>query len=343
MVEARNMLESAPAKIRHMIILSDGYTQPADHHSLAQESADIGITVSTVALGAADKELLSSIAEIGHGRYYETDDPGNVPQIFTKETMQASKSAIKEDIYHLVQTGDHPIFAGFQEADLPFVLGYVMAEVKPTAQLLLSTETGDPLLAIGRYGLGTGLAYTSDLSERWGGEWLSWDSCGKFWAQVLRGTLRKADAAGVQVREEVVDDNWIVTVDRVGEDAMPINAVHWETMTTDEFGRQAPVDMREVGIGRYRAEIPLSGASRLTLRLLDRNLSKLKVLDWQRSYPAEYALAQRSTPALEALKLFPATELHAELMPEPQRHSISHPAYFVALAALLASVLLRRV
>ncbi len=42
---------------------------------------------------------MATIAEIGRGRYYETTDPSTVPQIFTKETMQASKSAIKEDVY----------------------------------------------------------------------------------------------------------------------------------------------------------------------------------------------------------------------------------------------------
>ena len=109
-----------------------------------------GPSVSTVALGEdADRQLLSSIAEAGHGRFYETNDPSNVPQIFTKETMEATKSAIKEDLYGTVQVGDHPILAGYHGSDLPFTLGYVMTEAKPTAQLLLAVETGDPLLAVG--------------------------------------------------------------------------------------------------------------------------------------------------------------------------------------------------
>jgi len=348
MVEARDMLEAAPAKIRHMIVLSDGHTQQADHHSLAQEAADAGITVSTVALGGADKQLLSTIAEIGRGRYYETDDPSNVPQIFTKETMQASKSAIKEDLYGAVQTGDHPVLAGFTDSDLPFSLGYVMTEAKPTAQQLLAAETGDPLLAVGRYGLGTGLAYTSDLTERWGGEWLAWGDCGKFWAQVLRGVLRKPDAEGLSVQGEVRDAGstdavWRLAIQRRDDARRPVNGVAWDASTTDSLSRQTPVSIREVGLGRYEARVPLAGADRLSLRVLDSDFDKLKVIHWQRPYPAEYSLASKPSPALTSLPPFTAAQIRGDLTPEPRRKPISHYAYFTALALLLMGLVMRRV
>lgn len=173
---AYEMLQQTTSKIKHVIVLSDGRSQPADHQGLASEMSDFGITVSTVAMGTgADRPLLNTIAEIGKGRYYETTDPENVPQIFTRETMQASKSAIKEDIYPPLIISDHPMFAGTVEDELPFCFGYVMAKPKPTAQVLLAAETGDPLLAISRFGLGVGMAYTSDVTEKWGGEWLAWD------------------------------------------------------------------------------------------------------------------------------------------------------------------------
>ena len=43
--------------------------------------ASMLFTVSTVALGGADRQLLSGLAELGLGRYYETDDPSNVVAI----------------------------------------------------------------------------------------------------------------------------------------------------------------------------------------------------------------------------------------------------------------------
>ncbi|TWT90197.1 von Willebrand factor type A domain protein [Pseudobythopirellula maris] len=342
MVQARDMLETAPAKIRHMIVLSDGHTQPADHHSLAQEASDAGVTVSTVALGAADKQLLASIADIGHGRYYETDDPSNVPQIFTKETMQASKSAIKEDLYAAVRTGDHPMLSGFGEDDLPFSLGYVMTEAKPTAQLLLAAETGDPLLAVGRYGLGTGLAFTCDLTERWGGEWLAWGDCGKFWAQVIRGVLRKAYAEGLLVHAEAHGELWRIDVTRRDESGAPVGGLVWDAAVTDQYGAQTPVEVHEVGLGRYSAEVPLGGAERLSMRLLDTEFGKLKVLHWQRPYPAEYALLSKADPSLEGLAGFSPDTLREGLEPEPQREPVAPYCYFTALALLLAGVLVRR-
>ncbi len=343
MVMARDMLESAPAKIRHMIVLSDGHTQPADHHSLAQEAADAGITVSTVALGGADKELMASIAELGNGRYYETDDPATVPQIFTKETMQATKSAIKEDLYGMVRVSDHPTISGFQEDELPFVLGYVMTEVKPTAQLLLAAETGDPLMAVGRYGLGTGMAYTSDLTERWGGEWLAWENCGKFWAQTLRGVLRKTDTDGLIVHDDVRNGTWTVIIERKSPDESPLSGLHWDAVTTDEFGGRTDIEVQEIGLGRYRAEIPLGDAKRLTLRLSDREFDKLKVLQWERSYPAEYALLRELPKPLTQVAAFVPDQVRAEITPIDKRWSASRYAYFTALIALLLGIVFRRI
>ncbi|QDT71700.1 VWA domain-containing protein [Lacipirellula limnantheis] len=343
MVEAKEMLESTPAKIRHMICLGDGHTQPADHESLAEEMADAGITVSTVALGAADKQLMATIAEIGRGRFYETDDPANVPQIFTKETMQATKSAIKEDLYASVKTSDHPSLSGYEEAELPFTLGYVMTEAKPTAQLLLAAETGDPLLAIGRYGLGTGFAYTSDLTEKWGGEWLAWDGCGKFWAQMIRSVLRHNDGDGVEIVERREGDRWLVDVRRTDPSGAPINGLAWDAALVDVQGVGSAIEMREVGLGRYEASVPLQNRQGASLRIRDTDHEKLSLLHWHRPYPNEYRLLQNPPPAMEALKTASTHSIIDELQPVMRQSPIVHYAYFGALACMIGSILFRRI
>ncbi|RYD47787.1 MAG: VWA domain-containing protein, partial [Verrucomicrobiaceae bacterium] len=113
-VQARDILRGASAKLKHVIGLTDGQFDPMNIIELCREMSDSGMTVSTVAMGqGAAGDLLSQMAEAGRGRFYQTDAPENVPQIFTRETMQASRSAIKEDLYEPAGVTEHPIMAGF--------------------------------------------------------------------------------------------------------------------------------------------------------------------------------------------------------------------------------------
>ncbi len=97
MVEAYEALQQTTAKLKHVILLTDGQSAPGDFEGITQSMLAAKITVSTVGVGeGADGQLLEEIARIGNGRYYFTDDPGSIPQIFAKETVSASKSAINE-------------------------------------------------------------------------------------------------------------------------------------------------------------------------------------------------------------------------------------------------------
>jgi hypothetical protein len=343
MLVAKEMLEDANAKIRHMICLSDGQTPRADFEGLTQDLADGGITVSTVALGDADRHLMSTIAEIGKGRYYETNDPANVPQIFTSETMQASKSAIKEDLFGTVQLATHPMLAGFADTELPYTLGYVMTQPKPTAQLLLVAESGDPLLAVARFGLGTGLAYSSDLSERWGGEWLGWTDCGKFWGQILRGIIRKSKSDGVSVTTDVVGDDLHLAIRKTDvDDRAPQSQIDWDLTSIDDQGRSQSFAVRETGLGQYRATVPVRQRSNLTLRLRERGGEDLVVLHYDRPYPAEYNLFRRLPAGLERLDSISPSQVRESLAPITTRRSIANYFYYAALVCFLLSGLFRR-
>src|SRR5689334_1060826 len=95
MVKAAEALGGVTATFKHCIVLTDGVSQPGDFQGITGQMANEQITVSTVAVGQdIDAELLQSIARWGKGRYYQTTDPHDIPQIFAKETMTASKSSL---------------------------------------------------------------------------------------------------------------------------------------------------------------------------------------------------------------------------------------------------------
>ena len=344
MVQAREILEGASAKIKHIIAMTDGQTSPSNLVEISQEMADSGITVSTVALGGgAAGQLLSEMADAGRGRYYEAAEAQEVPQIFTRETMQASRSAIKEDLYASAPVSDHPMMAGYESVEFPFVLGYVMTRAKPTAQVLLAAESGDPLLAVGRFGLGTGVAFTADLTERWGGEWLAWEGFGSFWAQVLRGALKKDNSVGLGASTQVANGRWLVEINRNDDAGKPLGSVDWEAEVFDEDGKARPVEINEVGLGRYFASVDIGNAQRLALRLTDSVYGKSKTLQWAATYPAEYRLSQNVPASLAQAPTFAAPQVREGIQAVRIRRSALPWFGFTALFLLLGSLILRRI
>jgi Ca-activated chloride channel family protein len=352
MVAAGEMLRRSDAKIKHMIVLSDGQTPDKDFHTLTHQLVDEAVTVSTIALGDdAARELLAGIAETGRGRYYETVDPTTVPQIFTRETMQAGRNAIQEDLFLPVPNSEHALLEGFPALDaLPAILGYVMAQARPTAEILLTLENGDPLLAFSRFGLGAGLAYTSDLTEAWGPEWLASETFGAFWARILRGVARRQEAPDLNVRAlDVKNGIWSATLehqDRLGQLRQP---ARWEAvLASATTGALLPVTVNETGLGRFRldARLPQEAAGSMatwTLRLHETAQGRLVTRHHQPAYPAEYRLNRQPDPALAALPEPDLAQLVAGLptvtTPQPLRPAL----WLAALALLLLSVLLRRV
>jgi uncharacterized membrane protein len=90
-------LHEAFAARKHMIVLTDGISHPADFEALAERVAREGITISTVALGKeASRPLLEDMARLGKGRFYACDAPQAVPSVFALETASASKVGIHE-------------------------------------------------------------------------------------------------------------------------------------------------------------------------------------------------------------------------------------------------------
>lgn len=253
---ANDILMQTSAKLKHVIILTDGISSPGDFEGMAQQMASNKITLSTVGVGeGADTNMLETIAHVGKGRYYFTDDPAQVPQIFARETVTASKSAIDEQPFMPQVVRATHALAGIDLQSAPFLLGYVMTRPKPTCEVILATEKGDPLLAWWRYGLGMTAAFTSDAKNRWAAEWITWPGFGKFWTQVIRQTMRKSDARGISVEVARHGDMAELGVDAVDEFGEFLNDANVELTIIDPQLKHDKSTLKQVAPGRYLANL----------------------------------------------------------------------------------------
>ena len=189
--DVRRTLDRINSGRKHVIVLSDGETKEADFQSLVRSMNAAGISISTVSIGGgANVSLMGSIAEWGQGRAYYTDDPNRIPKIFTSETEIISKKTITEKTMQPVVNASGEILHGLVDSKLPVVYGQVITYPKPGSKLLIETEQG-PLLAAWQYGLGRSVAFTSDLSNRWGKDWIKWEHYGRLTSQMVKWAQRK--------------------------------------------------------------------------------------------------------------------------------------------------------
>ena len=267
--EAHTVMAAAKAKIKHLIILSDGLTSTGeDFEQMGERIAADGITVSTVALGKdADQTLMAMIAKVGRGRFYYTDDARHIPRIFTSETMIVSRDLLVETPTQARLGHPGEMLDGFAEEAFPSLAGYQRTFPKPAAQVLLRAADDDPLLVSWRYGLGKSVAFMSDLSGRWGKEWVVWPEFGRFAAQMARWTMRRSGSEQLLPRFTFNGDDAQVMVDALDHDDRFINGLTLDATLVTPGKERIAVSMQQIAPGRYGASFALKGPGRYYLNV----------------------------------------------------------------------------
>lgn len=78
----------------------------------------------------------------------------------------------------------HPVLAGLPE-QWPYILGYNKTVAKPDARVLVSWE-GDPIIAVGEWGRGRVMAYTTDCAPHWApAAMCQWEGYPKLWDNIV--------------------------------------------------------------------------------------------------------------------------------------------------------------
>ncbi|MGQ0749422.1 MAG: VWA domain-containing protein [Betaproteobacteria bacterium] len=268
--EAHRVMRRERAKVKHLIVLSDGLTEgERNFDALGARIAADGITISTIALGSdADRPLMARLAALGNGRFYHTDDPANVPRIFTSETLTIARDLVVEGDIRPRRSHAGELVEGFDA--FPALAGYQRTLAKPSAQVSLLGRDEDPVLASWRYGLGKSVAFTSDLSGQWGRQWVQWQEFGRFVAQMARWTMRRSGNESLVTRFQWHGQRGEIDVDVLDRDDRFVNGLELEAVVTDPARGTRRVRLEQTAPGRYRGEFPVSGAGRYYITLSGR-------------------------------------------------------------------------
>lgn len=354
-------LMSVRARIKHVILLTDGQTQETGLPELTQAMRAEGITVTTIGLGTdVNRRLLEQIASLGGGRSYFTTDPENVPRIFMRETSTVAHSSVIEEATAALAVAPADFLKGIDLEHAPLLRGYVATQPRSRpAQVVVASEQGEPLIARQRVGLGWSLAFTSDLKPRWARDWLRWQALPRLLGQLVREHMRAERAGELPLSAELRGDEIHVAVDALDARDQFLNGLDSKVVLEGPAGApegertRITAPLRQLGPGYYAAKLPLTGVGTFALtaeHTLDGALIARSAGQVTRPYPAEYAVFGDGTATLAAaaqaaggIRLERAADLFAPRGGEVERREPLWPVLVLtAIGWLLLDLLARR-
>lgn len=354
------------ARVKHVILLTDGQTRESGVTEIVQAMRAESITLSTVGLGGdVNRQLLQEAANLGGGRAYFTNDPHHIPRIFTRETTNVAQNSAVEEYVQAIPQDSADFLRGIDMRRAPFLRGYVATQAKPRpAQVILQSELGDPLLARWREGLGWSLAWTSDVKNRWAVDWLRWPAFSRFWGQLVREHMRNDRREQLPMHTSIDGDELHVVVDAVDPNDQFMNdlestlQVHAPTGSpADNSGTPAPtatIALHQTAPGRYEGRTRLLGHGSYRLHATHRRNDQTvaeSLGQIAHPYPLEYAVRPAALDKLARSVANLAADAQGrerDLFDPGEERVKTHqelwkPLVFLAIVLFLLDLLLRRV
>jgi uncharacterized protein YegL len=280
LVEALKQLTDVDAMAKHIVVMSDGLSQPADFAPLVKSITDLGITVSSVAIGeGADDTHLSEIARSGKGAFHATRDFKALPSILSKEALLMSGKPVEERM--VVPTWadrDAGFLTGLPDR-MPPLQGYVLTTSKPEAALHLTVQDSRdetvPILASWRHGNGRVIALATHGAGAWAAGWQTASFYPLMWSQAVRHLVSRPRGEGLRLNVLRRGDELRVAAEVLSPEGEPRKGVTViASLASDPSGASPASDALAVGPltlvegppGTYRGTLMLDGTGDFLVR-----------------------------------------------------------------------------
>ena len=156
-LKAVEMLQNSGGS-KNIIFISDGKTQHEDESKNAFKlAATKGIRIYSIGVGDDTyKQLMKYAADTTGGTYFEPEEGQGIKLLFGDAESSGNKKIFPLYVFNK----NHFITDGLKlKAN---IYGFNQAAPKTSSRLLITTDIGDPVLTVGRYGLGRVAALTTD-------------------------------------------------------------------------------------------------------------------------------------------------------------------------------------
>lgn len=292
--EGYEKISKLDAKIKHIILLTDGQAERSGYEELVEKMKKENITASTVAVGeGADVTLLENIAKGAKGRFYYTDAGDNIPRIFAKETFMAARAYLNNREFTPIITNQHNIIADAASQGLPSLLGYVAATPKSTARMLLASDQEDPILTLWQYGLGKTVAWNSDIAGKWSANYIGWGENMKLWQNMINWTIEKYESDSLTAEVIQQGGKGVINVRTEGE----VEQVETTAVVVSPDMTSQEVALYPTVPGQYSGDFDIKSQGAYLIKVLQKKAGEtigVASTGVSIQYSPEYRLDQKS-------------------------------------------------
>ena len=211
--DAVDRLIRTDSRVKQILLISDGQTTEVgrDYPGLLRKLDEHpDITLSAIGISSNPNiPFLRRMVEHGRGELFLSNSFATLPQLTMQVTQRLSRSRFV--------TGEIEVTPALGPlldiADLPHLLGYILAYPRAEAATLLWAGE-DPIFATWRIGLGSVSALNADLSGAWSPEWLAWSGMAGLFDRFLQTTEPLATVAtGVTTTLDIGPDSTTLWLD----------------------------------------------------------------------------------------------------------------------------------
>jgi uncharacterized membrane protein len=267
--EAASIIRSSDKPVRHIITITDG-SDTVEQEGAPELVADLraeGVTLSSIAVGAGtDVPFLRDIVQHGDGRFFLTSRAGEIPNILVNETQATIQPLVIEGEFAPVRHGSHALLRGIES--MPPLYGYIATSPKDSTRVLLSSERGDPLLAVWRYGLGHSLAWTPDMRGQWARDFVRWPDYQQVASRMMSWLLPDPDTQRMTLETRVIDNQLTLAARVRTETGAPATGLRVVGRMIASDGSSFDIALREVAPGSYRLALQEAQAGVYMVQLM---------------------------------------------------------------------------
>jgi len=286
------------AMSRHVILFADvaDSEQQEDCVEMAARYYAMRPSVTTTVIGLgtksdSDYDFQERLAKAGHGRHYVTNNALDLPRFFAKDAFIASRNAfVERKAGFPIVLRQSPLLEGLRDTGVPKLYGYVGTTLKTRATLAAyGLEVDDPVLAHWSVGLGKTVAFTSDATNHWSKDWVSWEGFAKFWTQTVRWASRSPQSSQLTTTTTIEGGGGRVVVQAMDHDGKPINDLQLSAKIAQPDATDSTAGLEQTAPGRYEATFAVGQKGTYVVNVIDRvGGGPVDVGGAVLSYPAEF-------------------------------------------------------